>query len=140
MAPCAGPARLAAALLALAGGACGTDAREGDKILAAIDRLQEVPARDHASRKRVAAEVLAIEVRTAGAVKARDACGQGYLKLAESNELSEGIQAEMSDTQKKSDPADLMKRLQQADLLIQEAEPLLEACKVARSELATAGR
>lgn len=127
--------------LAVALSGCGKEKEERDKVLASIDRLQEAPARDYAGRKARAAELLGLKLETAPAIRARDACGTAYQKLAESNEMSEAIQKELEDTAKKSDPVDLVKRLESSEALLAEAEPLLEACKQARGDLvASIGR
>jgi hypothetical protein len=128
-------------LLGVALCGCGKEKAERDKVLAAIDRLQEAPARDYAGRKARAAELLDLKLETEPAVRARDACGSAYKKLAESNEMSEAIQKELEDTSKKSDPADLVRRLEASEALLAEAEPLLEACRLARGDLvASIGR
>lgn len=122
--------------LALVG--CGKEGDERKKVLAAIDRLQEAPARDYAARKAAAADLLALKLETEPAARARDACGNAYKKLAESNEMSEALQKELEDTSKKSDPAELVRRLKTSEALLAEAEPLLETCKQAKGDLVVA--
>lgn len=122
--------------LALIG--CGKEGDERNKVLAAIDRLQEAPARDYAARKAAAADLLGLKLETEPAVRARDACGNAYKKLAESNEMSEAIQKELEDSAKKSDPTDLVNRLKASEALLGEAEPLLERCKQAKADLVAA--
>jgi len=117
---------------------CGKEREERDKVLAAIDRLQEAPARDHAGRRPLAQELLGVAVETPAAVRARDACGNAYVKLAESNQLSEALEKELADASKKSDPADLVKRLEESENLIKEAEPLLATCMAAKGDLVAA--
>lgn len=115
--------------------ACDAEVQDRERILAGIDRLQAAPAKDYAARKGLANDLLAIQVEAPTAISARDACAKAYLRLAESNELSEGIEKELTDTAKKSDPLDLAKRLQQSETLLEEAEALLETCKVAKGDL-----
>ncbi|NUO50657.1 MAG: hypothetical protein HOV80_17520 [Polyangiaceae bacterium] len=115
--------------------ACDTEVQDRERVLAGIDRLQAAPAKDYGARKGLANDLLAMQVKSPAAIRARDACANAYLKLAESNELSEGIEKELSDTSKKSDPLDLAKRLERSDTLLQEAEGLLETCKVAKGDV-----
>jgi hypothetical protein len=124
-----------AALLALFFTACDTEVQDRERVLAGIDRLQAAPAKDYGARKGLANDLLAVQVKSPAAIRARDACAQSYLRLAESNELSEGIEKELSDPSKKSDPVDLAKRLQLSETVLKEAEALLETCKVAKGDL-----
>ncbi len=124
-----------AALLALFFAACDTEIQDRERVMAGIDRLQAAPAKDYGARKGAANDLLAMQVKSPVAIRARDACANAYLRLAESNELSEGIEKELTDTTKKSDPLDLKKRLERSETLLKEAEAELESCKVAKGDL-----
>jgi hypothetical protein len=122
-------------LLVLSACGPGAEKRDRDAVISALERVQAVPSQDHEGRKRLADELLALELDSDRARKARDACGAYYKALADSNLTTEALQRELSDPGKKSDPKDIAERLAAAEKLLAEGEEHLDACQAARADL-----
>jgi len=117
--------------------ACSGKRQESDeqqRIAAAIDAIQAVPAEDASGRAELADALAKVDVKTPAAVKARDACAGAYRAMAKSTRLIDEASAGLA-ASSHADPARTIQAAKEAVAAEKAAEDAMETCSDARAAL-----
>jgi hypothetical protein len=137
----AGPAprrtRLLAAVFAIMTlSACGPSSDDKDRLAVAkaIDELRAVPADHVEDRRRLANALASLDVQSAAAKKARDACAKAYGALAESMRLTAVASAGLVPSST-ADPKETLQALSDAEVQRNLSEDSITECADASAAL-----
>lgn len=125
-------------LLLLAG--CGPDERaEKDKVSSSVERIRAMPSSASVEQKKEAEALLALEIETPRARRARDACGSAYKTKGEYgilvDEMTGRVEALQSSAPNEDEKKALAAKMETVDALLKELEIQLPECSQAMSDL-----
>lgn len=125
-------------LLALA--ACGPDERaEKDKVQSSVERIRAMPSSASVDQKKEAEALLAMEIETPRARRARDACGSAYKTKGEYgilvDEMTGRVEALQTSAPDEDEKKALAAKMETVDELLQQLEAELPECSQAMSDL-----
>jgi hypothetical protein len=115
--------------------ACERESAEHARLVAALDRLAEVPAEAHVERRAAALALGREPARTERGKAARDACAKAYGELNDSNELVASIHAELRRPVKPTDAQRLASETRRAEDLLERARASMDLCDAAALRL-----
>ena len=130
---------VAVLLLALVSG-CGPDERaEKDKVQSSVERIRAMPSSASVDQKKEAEALLALEIESPRARRARDACGTAYKTKGDYgilvDEMTGRVEALQTSAPDEDEKKALAAKMETVDELLKQLEVQLPECTGAMSDL-----